>query len=539
MALNQVIKIPSEQGSFDRTGNKNNVDFTLPGGVNYDLSQSYVAISIDTSLDRAGFDGEVSKGFLHMGTTIDGTGNNSVNARFVPTMATLVRNAYMSSQRAGKITDIRRVDKYAYTKSLYKLSREDMANDLGKMCGLLDHIFVNPGSDNEYNAIGVDTSRLKTHDIRIPLKEIMPFCRINNYDGSKYGDTRIHLEINFDSLELTQSLFQLGRSPKTSGGQNAGGIGNTGTRADLDGTNEFDEINNMTINTGIPLTAKSFTTTCKFGNQVDIPYFIGQKFGLVTGAGAKGARYTPNGGAQVDLINNNVFDIVELKYNADKDDVLITFDFQITHNNTTLSTGDVLSNIHLEYLDMNVKTIDIKNVELVTQVVNDSAPSPPLGIVYETILSEEDNYPQTQNLSRVYEIPPMCKNFYIMFFSGGQHIASREDGTNNLQYRFAIDNIEQSTRSISILSPRHKDLIQKVFLNNGEVMQNMNERYYSVAPLLVGGSGQGIDNNYFIGQPVPFLQRSQKLQVELTRPAGGGNLNGRHIIFYDVVKQLN
>ena len=27
MALNQVIKIPSEQASFDQLGNKNNVDF--------------------------------------------------------------------------------------------------------------------------------------------------------------------------------------------------------------------------------------------------------------------------------------------------------------------------------------------------------------------------------------------------------------------------------------------------------------------------------------------------------------------------------
>ena len=536
MALNQVIKIPSEQGSFDRTGNKNNIDFVLPGGVNYDLSQTYVAISIDTSLDRAGFDGEVSKGFLHMGNKIDGTGTTSANARFVPTMATLVRNAYMSSQNSGKITDIRRVDKYAFTKAYYKLSREDMSNDLGAMCGLVDNAYVASGSDNEYNAIGVNPSRLKTHDIRIPLKDIMPFCRINNYDASKYGDTRIHLEVNFDSLELTQSLFSLGRAPKTSGGS---AVNTAGDRSDLNGTNEYDQMENITV-TADPTTRSKVITKGKFGNQVDIPYFIGQKFGLVIGAGAKGARYTPSGGAQTNLINNNIFDILELKYSTDKDQVEITFSTQITHNNTVLGDGDVISNIHLEYLDMNVKTIDIKNVELVTQIVNDSAPAPPSGIVYETILSEEDNYPQTSSLNRVYEIPPMCKNFYIMFFAGGSDIASREDGTNNLNYRFAIDNIEQSTRPIRVMSPRHKDLVQKVFLNNGEVMQNMNERYFQVFPN-IGGSLQGIDNNYFIGQPVPFLQRSQKLQVELHRPAaqGGGNLNGRHIIFYDVVKQLN
>jgi len=208
---------------------------------------------------------------------------------------------------------------------------------------------------------------------------------------------------------------------------------------------------------------------------------------------------------------------------------------EILQNNTVLLAGDTITNIHLEYLNYNVKTIDIKNVELVTQIVNESAPKS--GVVYETILSEEDNYPQSSNLNRVYEIPPMCKNFYIMFFEAGKHIASRENGSNDLEYRFAIDNIEQSTRPIRIMSPRHKDLVQKVFANNGEVMQNMNERYFQVGGT-ISGTQQGIDNNYFIGQPVPFLQRSQKLQVELTRPAGT-NLNGRHIIFYDVVKQLN
>lgn len=537
MALNQVIKIPSEQGSFDRTGNKNNVDFTLPGGVNYDLSQSYVAISVDTSLDVANITDEITKGFLHMGTKIDGVGTTSADARFVPTMATLVRNAYMSSQRAGKITDIRRVDKYAFTKAYYKLSREDMSNDLGAMAGLIDNTYVATGADNEFNCIGVDTSRLKTHDIRIPLKDIMPFCRINNYDGSKYGDTHIHLEVNFDSLELTQSLYPLGRAPKTSGGTDAGGIANTGDRADLNGTNEYDQLGNITI-TADATSSKSVKTKGKFGNQVDIPYFVGMQFGFVTAAGAKQGVVTPVAtGTGVPLVNNNIFTIQELKYNDTNDSVEIIFTPEILQNNTVLLNGDVVSNLHLEYLNHNITTIDIKNVELVTQIVNESAPAPPLGIVYETILSEEDNYPQSSQLNRVYEIPPMCKNFYIMFFAQGLRIASREDGSNDLEYRFAIDNIEQSTRAIRVMSPRHKDLVQKVFLNNGELMQNMNERYFSVVGG-IAGLQQGIDHNYFIGQPVPFLQRSQKLQIELTRPAGT-NLNGRHIIFYDVVKQLN
>ena len=47
MSLNQIIKIPSEQSAFDTSGSKNNVDFTLPAGEVYDLSKSYIAISVD------------------------------------------------------------------------------------------------------------------------------------------------------------------------------------------------------------------------------------------------------------------------------------------------------------------------------------------------------------------------------------------------------------------------------------------------------------------------------------------------------------
>ncbi len=89
----------------------------------------------------------------------------------------------------------------------------------------------------------------------------------------------------------------------------------------------------------------------------------------------------------------------------------------------------------------------------------------------------------------------------------------------------------------------YKNNIERVFMNNGEALQCIKERNYdartskyyddglSVKNVLISGKGR----NMMICQPTQFLQRSQKLQIELE--AVGGNLLGRHIIYYDVVKQ--
>ena len=99
MSLNQIVKYPSEQASFDTTGNKNNVDFILQGGQVYDLSKSYITVSVSAqSSTSTANDFFVARGMLNLGSSVDGVAMTEPSVVHLPSSASFVRNAHMSSQ---------------------------------------------------------------------------------------------------------------------------------------------------------------------------------------------------------------------------------------------------------------------------------------------------------------------------------------------------------------------------------------------------------------------------------------------------------
>ena len=100
-------------------------------------------------------------------------------------------------------------------------------------------------------------------------------------------------------------------------------------------------------------------------------------------------------------------------------------------------------------------------------------------------------------------------------------------------YRVTLDNVEQSQGAVAIGGPEHQDNIIRTFSNGGGELNNLSEKYFKSFAL--AGAKGGLRNN-MIAYPVPFLNRSQKLQIELTA-ATGQNLQGRLIVYQEVVKQ--
>ncbi len=555
MALNQIVKIPAEQASFSLGGQDNNVDFTLPGGSIYNLSESYVNINLRNEFDienGADRDIKLARVTLDLGDLVDGTASstaNNNNSQYIPTMASLVKNAYMSSQNGGKISDLRRCDKYNFVKSYYKKSSEDNRNSLGKFTGLNFDDVVNTGSENEFNKIGNEVSRFQNHDIRIPLSDVIPYCRIKNHNGMKEGDTRIHLELNLDKLKASPSLFdeqgavQNFIAPRCCGKQPAD--------ASSDGKTNVAVMNQMAqivVNTAIADQLTKIITLNQYPNRNSVPFFVGMTIRIRADHDVNGGAVNPLQGpaidgsaGQVDFIRRTITAVTKT---AGSDLITLTLDSAITDSRgggagLAIGNGDVIQSIVIVEEPTAFLQTTIVNIELVAEVVNgESAPKGP--VVYETILSVEDNYPIAPLLNRVYEIPPMCKGFYIMFFKGGGLVS---DDANLQKYRITIDNIEQSTSSVVVGGGVYKNNIERVFMNNGEALQCIKERNYdartgkyyddglSIKNVLISGKGR----NMMICQPTQFLQRSQKLQIELE--AVGGNLLGRHIIYYDVVKQ--
>ena len=108
MSLNQVIKIPAEQSSFDLTGAKNNVDFVLPSGAVYDLSRSYISITCEVKLQDSNAVELLRKGSIHMGNAIDGDGDTMAKAVFIPNTAALISEimlvkSLLSREKCGKL----------------------------------------------------------------------------------------------------------------------------------------------------------------------------------------------------------------------------------------------------------------------------------------------------------------------------------------------------------------------------------------------------------------------------------------------------
>lgn len=517
MSLNQIIKIPSEQSAFDTSGSKNNVDFTLPAGEVYDLSKSYIAISIDAKSATAAGAEFIARGMLNLGASVDGVALTEQSCVHIPSGATFIKNAHMSSQNKGKISDIRLVNKYAFTKSQYTKTTEDQRNDLGAFNPRQVENVTISGCTNEYNTYGKDTSRYRTHDIRIPLKEILPYCRTSAHDGNKHGATRLHTEINFDQLKNQEvSIDANFTAPVTTG--------NATTDADSRGLVNIDRMSNITADTGVVNRNRTLNSVAKYSSKNFMPFYVGETLSIA-------GKYDAQGGAGAVNIVPNERTIVEiLQDGTDHVNLVLNADLTAT---VAVATGGVFSDLVVSDLtaDAGNATLNILNVELVTEVVED--PPPSSVITYDTVLSEEDTYSTANSLNRVYDIPPMCKNFYIMFFKGNG-IAS--DDANLLTYRVAIDNVEQSQGLVSVGSAEHKDNIMRTFSNGGGELNNISELYFTSQ----GNSGTAASRGFrstMVAYPVPFLNRSQKLQVELNATAGQ-NLTGRLVVYYDVVRQV-
>ena len=111
--MDRIQKLNSKQGSFDAgaSATKLFADFTIPSGSVYNMKDSYINVALAVN----NIDSNVSPS---MPTTSGGQGvhaneltifDSNLQFGLVPNVA-LVKNAFMSGAKVGKIDDVRRVD---------------------------------------------------------------------------------------------------------------------------------------------------------------------------------------------------------------------------------------------------------------------------------------------------------------------------------------------------------------------------------------------------------------------------------------------
>ena len=175
----RIIKIDSNQGSFDTTIPKSVCDIDIPANIgNVDLSKSYVLIT--TTVSGAGTNdkaGSVPNPYISY--SVDDEADLVISD-----MSALVRNGNFSS-RKGRIEDIRHIDILKNTLSCYNEDRADIEGGNNKLNTYELGVLYPSHQNNEISKVDDISSRGGLdHDIHIPLGNVFNSCKNDGFDTS-------------------------------------------------------------------------------------------------------------------------------------------------------------------------------------------------------------------------------------------------------------------------------------------------------------------------------------------------------------------
>jgi len=492
--MNSIIRFSSNQGTFDLTSAKSVVDIDIPANIgNVDLSESYVSIITNTDLvvavERAA-KGGVNNPYIKYNLDSD-------NDLHISDTAALVSNANFSSNRFGRIEDVRRVSLLKNTLSCYKNDLAQVQSNPNKLSSF-DFSKADPAHQNsEISRFEDIKSEKRNHEIHIPLRNIFNSCKSEGYDTSN-NQSRIHLEMKFKDLAI---------------GTNAV-IG----AATIEGTADlFRDFNDVQPDAS-GVTRLFLTSSKAYKNDSNVPWYVGQ---YVRIGGTKAVADT--GAFALDTV------IASITRDDNNTCTLHFLDAIVLAANSKLETITVQNNVTV---DATNSSLSILGVELVASISNEA---PPKQLNYTTFDSEEDSYPATISCNRQYQVPPACKNVYVMFFNSTDDKKQRSDVSDLDNYRMTLDNRELTPRPIAFGSRVHKDLIQQVFVNNGDILKNLRETQMANG---AQADVNDLDNvkNSMIAFPIQFKNSPTQLQLEINAKATK-TLSGHHILFYERVVQ--
>ena len=278
-----------------------------------------------------------------------------------------------------------------------------------------------------------------------------------------------------------------------------------------------------TSNTGM-------STVATYESLSDSPFWIGMPVNI---NGALGA----NVGGAVAIAQNAALTVSAITHNADNT-IGLTFDGNIVAGG--IPGGNSIFNGTVDYRDADeVQPIVIEDVELVAHVVGDE--QPPAKLNYTAFHNEEDSFPNgVTKLNRYYMIEPACKNVFITFNAADNLVRSHDQ---LLSYRITVDGKEISPLDITWDSTQHNDLVAKTLLNRGRRPRSLNYKQHLSTDNLSTATAAGQNppnygaNVVFIAIPVPFVNKMQRLGIELNANQGG-TLHGNINLFKEVAKQL-
>jgi len=486
---NTVIKYTSEQGSFSAT--KNIVDINIPSnsGV-YDLSKSYLNFNITP--DAVGSDAEA---VYAVGVGFNESNRNGGVNEFLkpPTNAVIVKHCDISCQSKGRIEAIRNVACLRSNLAVYEKDKSHFKHDLGDFkSAITEQNFSKHGVNELYNE-GTVLSRKRDAELRVNLKDLFGFGVVEEYDTQKYGNTRLHLECNFDKLYVDLSINNTRPWNKTNEQGNTDLLGEFANNATAVGA-----VDNDTV-----------VTKLAYEDLSDSPFHTNQLLTFTFSDTAAG------GGQTADCR------ITDITRNVDNKLVIV-----VTPKIKTIANGDTMTGISAVQKAPASTSLTINSIELVAYKRTDVS-SGPNEIQFMAYDSQFDNFPESQTLNKQYFLPPNTLNAVVMF---PNPIYSMEPVTS---YRFSVNGEPSTNRDIEVKSGLHYDQLAKTFINMGSMVKNYSEKYENTN--LEPSDNATQKDMRILALPIKASGNMTQLGLELN---ASGNMSGNVVIYSQVMKRV-
>lgn len=518
--MNKIIKISSNQGGAF-TASNNLCDFDIPNDGVYNLNNSYVNLVSNitsSSTDDANGVG-VYVPILDMNLD-DLTTKEDV---FLTNIA-LVKNVNMSCSNKGMIADIRRVDVLRSNLNNYKLSQDEQRS-LN-----FQSVFQPTGIERQRNSIfreirkeGNELSRNVEAGIRIPVSQLCNFGKVQQYDTTKYGKTRLHLELNIDKINISQYLGN-------------GDANNQWSQGDI--RNQFEDLaNNVGGVTRGADTTKLFPKR-PYRNLEDSPFWVGQKIRISATASA-GATAPPAGGFIRQIVS---IEFVRGALAANTDTrIMITLNTPLMGAGLANGEGYTVITCDGDACTFNGNNaFQVDYAELVLEKVMNPQKSTG-AITYSEFSTEEHNANGVLRFQRQFQLEPECFNVYIMRNSLGTNggIWSREGDV--AEWRLRMNNEDLTNRNVVNKSSLAFDRLNMTLANTGDKLHNLNQSGRNMA--IANDAGDSLEaqlqkaaaKQLLIANPLYVTPNEKMLQVNIT--SATGSLRNM-CIFKELVREL-
>jgi hypothetical protein len=521
--MEKILKLQSQQGFTETSSvdpavpgnqlfiNSKLVDFIIPGSGTYDLSKSYININMNVNSVKPA--GVVIEGELATDTAIYNDEIEFVNSTLAQNIAlsnpcsVLVRNASITCANRGMVESIRRVN-------VLKSTMWNLENDIATQHDGLDRfgavggrrgpgnrtssLLQIMGSNVDVNgAVNLSIAAQPiARDYRIPLADLFGVGGAL-WNGDVFGDTRIHLELQPNQLNIDR----LGGNEDTitfdAGGQNnTFGAMQDYTAAGLGQLAAAGVIGSAAHPLVTEITYKDF--------QLNQCFYVGQGVNValqVAGAPA---------------VNTNQI-ITSIEYNSGTNATnppagseFVRLQTRGGYANATAAAVDI-TNIRLKSLesDNTASTIRINRAEIVLSEL--PGVNGPNSIDYITYSTEEVQGNGQTTFNNQIIVEPNCQNL-IICPNATSNITPDRAWTS---YRLAINNVDVcGNRDVIYASPLHKDRIVRTILNKGESPTNLTLHGYQNGV----GQNNGVNQRklYPILETMPVTRTQKLVNMELS-----------------------